>query len=309
MKKRIITIALAVTMVLSACGGNESEGNHSRPDRDDEEIEESEIKESEIEKVDKTDDSDSETKTPSESVEAETPSERQEFEHIFFGHYEQDGDFDNGTEPIEWDVLAEENGRMLLVSRYILNCEPYNYAVYDTDGTTLLYYGAYNYVTNDYSYNPSDGTWETSNLRGWLNERFYRNAFDEAEQEQILTVTLANPDNPIYGTEGGNDTEDRVFCLSLEEILDYYQFDKWDKDGHYGNCSSLCVEITQLAKIEDVTHNSDGFGVWWVRSPGIDSGCAIGVLYDGSTGWCDAYSPPVCSGCVGVRPAIWINSN
>ena len=35
-----------------------------------------------------------------------------------FGSYEQDNDLNNGTEPIEWQVLAIENNRALLISRY-----------------------------------------------------------------------------------------------------------------------------------------------------------------------------------------------
>ena len=45
---------------------------------------------------------------------------------ITFGHYEQDNDLSNGAEPIEWLVLTEEEGRMLLLSRYGLDGQPYH---------------------------------------------------------------------------------------------------------------------------------------------------------------------------------------
>ena len=45
---------------------------------------------------------------------------------VMFGSYEQDNQPDNGAEPIEWLVLAQSEGKALLVSRYALDCQPYN---------------------------------------------------------------------------------------------------------------------------------------------------------------------------------------
>ena len=111
--------------------------------------------------------------------------------YIVFGNYEQDGDSGNGAEPIEWEVISDEGDRMLVISRYILDCKSYN----DTDKAV---------------------TWETSSLRKWLNSSFLNAAFTGGEQGAIETVTLANPDNEKHGTDGGNDTEDRIFCLSMD---------------------------------------------------------------------------------------------
>ena len=46
--------------------------------------------------------------------------------YVLFGHYEQDGDTSNGPEPIEWIVLDESDGKMLLLSRFILDHKRYN---------------------------------------------------------------------------------------------------------------------------------------------------------------------------------------
>ena len=35
---------------------------------------------------------------------------------VFFGHWEQDGDLGNGSEPIEWIVLDKIDGQLLLLS-------------------------------------------------------------------------------------------------------------------------------------------------------------------------------------------------
>lgn len=39
---------------------------------------------------------------------------------VFFGSYEQDGNTENGPEPIEWLVLEDDGETMTLLSRYIL---------------------------------------------------------------------------------------------------------------------------------------------------------------------------------------------
>ena len=45
---------------------------------------------------------------------------------VYFGSYEQDNDTEDGAEPIEWLVLAVDNDKALLLSRYALDCQPYN---------------------------------------------------------------------------------------------------------------------------------------------------------------------------------------
>ena len=44
---------------------------------------------------------------------------------LLFGRYEQDNDRSNGPEPVEWIVVAEEDGNLLLLSRYALTARPY----------------------------------------------------------------------------------------------------------------------------------------------------------------------------------------
>lgn len=45
---------------------------------------------------------------------------------VMRGSYEQDNQPDNSAEPIEWMVLAQSEGKALQVSRYALDCQPYN---------------------------------------------------------------------------------------------------------------------------------------------------------------------------------------
>ena len=119
---------------------------------------------------------------------------------VTLGLYEQDDDPDNGREPIEWQVLAVEEDRALVISRYGLESRWYHYPQVDI-------------------------TWETSNLRKWLNEDFYGDSFNAEEQEKILDVKNSTAGDQESGTDGGADTQDKVFVLSIEEAKTYFQTD------------------------------------------------------------------------------------
>ena len=107
----------------------------------------------------------------------------------------------------------------------ILDCQPYN-----TESTEV--------------------TWETCSLRQWLNNDFYNTAFNESERKLIETTTLSNPDNP-FGGKGGNNTDDKVFCLSMEEVYSYLDI-LYETDSSYGGnfCFSLDFlrEVTPYAR-------------------------------------------------------------
>ena len=218
---------------------------------------------------------------------------------IKFGHYEQDGNEENGKEEIEWEVLKVESDRVLVVSKYALDCKPYN---------------------TEYT----DVTWETCTLRKWLNNDFKNAAFTSAEQAKIPTVTVVNENNPYYRTAGGNNTKDQIFCLSVNEIKNLIGYN-WYNDQHmYGYSQKMIVEPTQYAinngayvyTITEDYYNSylKGFGYtsdvigrrgawWWLRSPGSGSGDACGVSGDGSAG--ASYGGNVSSDDIAVRPALY----
>ena len=52
---------------------------------------------------------------------------------VFFGSYEQDNDTANGKEDIEWIVLAKEGNKLLVISKYALDCQKYNSTYRHTD--------------------------------------------------------------------------------------------------------------------------------------------------------------------------------
>lgn len=66
-----------------------------------------------------------------------------------------------------------------------------------------------------------DVTWADCELRKYLNNEFY-DRFDKTHKSKILTVTNKNPDNPWYGTKGGEYTEDNIFLLTIEDAVCRY---------------------------------------------------------------------------------------
>lgn len=221
--------------------------------------------------------------------------------YVTFGTYEQDGDESNGPEPIEWEVLDINENGMLLVSRYVLDAQPYNIEF-------------------------TEVTWETCTLRGWLNNDFLNTAFDSNEQSIINTTYIVNADNSLYGAEGGNDTYDKIFCLSLDEIFRYYQFNTYTDEYAYpyGYCQRLMIEPTQYAIDRGVykwTMSQDeyndyyaGYGystdavgkvgaLWWLRFPGLRSGS-----HDvGPYGHANAGVYRLVNDHNGVRPALYVH--
>ena len=186
---------------------------------------------------------------------------------VSFGTYEQDNKTANGKEEIEWVVLATEGDRSLVISKYALDCQPYN-----TKYTNV--------------------TWETCSLRKWLNDTFLNAAFSKEEQAMIPTMTVSADKNPSYSTRPGKSTEDQVFLLSIPEANRYFS----------SNTARQC-EPTAYAKAQGCYANSNnGFCWWWLRSPGSSSGSAAGVSAVGSV----SASGGVGNGKNAVRPALWI---
>ena len=192
---------------------------------------------------------------------------------ITLGTYEQDNNIANGPEDIEWIVLDVQDGRALIISKYGLDAKPYN---------------------EEYT----DITWEICTLRSWLNNNFLNEAFTSDEQSMIPTVTVTADANPEYDTDPGNDTQDKIFLLSISEAEKYFSSDEERM------CVPTVYAINQGAYTSD-NHKVGGAAtcVWWLRSPGLNDINAAYVHYDGGV-HCSGYVVHNDSFC--VRPALWI---
>lgn len=188
---------------------------------------------------------------------------------VVFGRYEQDDNQGNGKEPVQWRVLKREGQKALLISEMNLDSQPYN-----KEWTSA--------------------TWETCTLRTWLNGPFLNAAFTRTQQGAILTTAVKNEDNPSYGTDGGRDTSDQVFLLSIAEAETLFRSDE-DRVG----------KNTAYAKAQGA-YDNHGAGRWWLRSPGDDQHDAAYVYSDGSV-IRNGGGGLVHNGRLAVRPALWLD--
>ncbi len=225
-----------------------------------------------------------ETTTSSVSESAQEDDGISAGDRIVFGSYPQKnvpGTDTYETEPIEWRVLEVRDGNALVISEYLLDA--------------TVYY-----------YDMADVTWEKSSLRNWLNSKFYDTAFSESEKSMILTVKIENKDNPLYGTPGGNDTEDNVFCLSLEEAQQYF------KDADDRRAAPTDYALKNGAAVSDDCKLPNGMktGWWWLRSPAssanraADADCYGNIDTEKNADGVDGDIVFAESNC--VRPAVWI---
>ena len=188
---------------------------------------------------------------------------------VYFGQYPYtaSGDVRN----IQWRVLDKKNGSVLLLAKKGIDSKPYN-----KQSTNI--------------------TWENCTLRKWLNGEFINTAFTDMERILIQETKIDNGKSQGYSgynTDGGNDTQDKVFLLSYKEAFEDYFTDDLKRICH----------ATEYAKRQGAYRDSKTCGgIWWLRSPGGYPRSASDVDRDGSR---DCNSVRFDSGC--VRPALWIN--
>ena len=186
----------------------------------------------------------------------------------------------------KWRVLDVQDDKALLIAEDVIEMRPYN---------------AQDKVV----------TWETCDLRKYLNGEFLQK-FTAEERGKIAETPIRNADNLWYGEKGGNDTVDKIFLLSLEEVDRYFgnsgdyqnkMRKEYDKKGKFvtnrnGNYFSNANDIDRQAKFDNRAC------WWWLRSPGNFSSSAAFVNYDGNVHVGGSY---VSGTSGGVRPAFWLN--
>ncbi|MCR5660818.1 MAG: DUF6273 domain-containing protein [bacterium] len=184
---------------------------------------------------------------------------------VLWGRYPQQSE---KPEPIEWLVLDNDGKQALLISKFGLDCMPFNNV-------------------------KSGKAWRDSDLRAWLNDDFLKKAFTVREVRRIAESEIDTPGNPEFGTEGCGKTIDRIFCLSIDEANKYFGADSEEESKALGkikaNRSRACLP-TALAMsrgAKTVSANKelrDALGiisdqhewwfdncVFWLRSPGHDA--------------------------------------
>lgn len=127
-------------------------------------------------------------------------------------------------------------------------------------------------------------TWADSTVRAWLNDSFVKEAFSEADIEQLIPVSL-----------GLNESEtDIVFLPSEQELR---------------NCMTFKTERKAKATCYAASHggwtNKNGECYYWVRSSSV--GKKNKTLYAATDGEFASFNCSNRNRC--VRPAVWLKFN
>ena len=166
-----------------------------------------------------------------------------------------------------------------------------------------------------YHVKDKSASWENCALRKYLNGSFYEETFSEKEKALIIETRNQNNGNQVFGMDGDNDTLDKVFVLSLEEVVRYFGNSGQIYYGHYNGRRFISDGYNSARKAElgFCEYFKKVFGnqyrpiasTWWLRSPfkdGFDCATAAIVLEDGAinVGGNATFLDE------GVRPALWL---
>ena len=199
----------------------------------------------------------------------------------------------------EWRVLDVQDNQALIVTENVIMGRRYHHA-----STSV--------------------TWAASEIRQYLNESFFY-TFSPQDRARIVERTVINHDNPWdwsdmggnFPSSGGINTTDRIFLLSIDEVLQYFGDSGMVAYGATMNGVARMANAPRRPAwgvyggyIHDQYSESrialdlDGWASsWWLRSPGQNPVRATIIGHDGflvldglRVGWPD----------IGIRPALWL---
>lgn len=165
-------------------------------------------------------------------------------------------------EKIEWVPIDKKDGKYLLVTKDIID-----YRALDSNNRSVR--------------------WSECELRRWLNEDFYINAFSDEEKALLCDYTDVE-----FGST------DKVFLLSLEESKLLWGLDRYVSGTKYAQLKGL--EKPELAlQITTWFGETYFFYSWLTRT------------YDNGRYWStgNADSMVVATRPEGIRPAIWVDAD
>lgn len=198
---------------------------------------------------------------------------------IYFGNYLQndtngDGDVNelDSKDPIEWEVLSVEDGKVLLMS--VMNIDAREFDI------------------------RSNVTWKNSELRTWLNQTFFNTAFSINEQSAIIDNTIVTKGEVLLGTEDIS-TTDKVYVPSYQDVINpEYGFDYEE----YEDSSRLAFNTHYTATKAGMFAGGES-DVYWLRNNGQDGNLMAVTMYGALM-----YQMPVDTVC-GIRPMILVDAN
>lgn len=181
-----------------------------------------------------------------------------------------------GRISMPWKVLENKNGRLLLLSEYVLDCLPFE-DFYDPFYFSMSF----------------DRTrWPFSTIRRHINNEFYPSLLSEEEKQRVVPVYISADDTLTF-VGGPEAKEDRMFLLSKMEAEKYL---KTEKDR--------MAPVTSFATRSMLYNNFETYAYWWLRTPGQYSVEKMYVL-DGTITSDNSIVGGDHFNYLGVRPAFY----
>ena len=191
------------------------------------------------------------------------------------------------TIPIRWLVLEDEEDALLVIQEYILEGRAWDGTM---NGDTLK--------------------WENSSIRSYINSDAYlQYNFTDDEINDIRESTVSNTAPGTNGETLIEDTQDRLFLPSLEEVNQYFETDA-DRAAHY--YSNIVPDITTpMSGWGDAgAYDRAGFAcAYWTRSPAaLNYGFSKPGMVD-CNGMVGTYSRVYNTWSLGIRPMMRISKD
>lgn len=250
---------------------------------------------------------------PQNPIVDETDLDKNTWDCIYFGNY-----YNTKITPSELSLSEEDNtvetdekGNKYLVrhEKGYFQYEPIKWRVLsiNEDGTdAFVMADKVLDITKYYRDGSVEITWEKSDVRVWLNDTFMKTAFTEAETDAIKETTVTTAYNQWSGEAGGNDTQDKIYLPSIEEMLETaYGFSSDENEG-----STRSFTATDFANAETqpdgLTYKTD---VHWLRSQGAKAGypARIGSFWGGDGGIDVLPQLNDAASIFGVRPVMHVD--
>lgn len=211
---------------------------------------------------------------------------------VEFGRYEQDGNTQNGPEPIEWDVVDSFEDGYILVSRYILDGMPWDDGSGNGSALELK----------------TEITYEQCSMRRWIRDSFSMQAFTEEERAMIIPVSVKGDD--ILAKKGNQYATDYAFILREDEVMDY-----WGNAAPDVSNASLPCAVTEYAGWSGLEMgegqprhrygNSYYVAQWALRRRYTDANAKQAKIV--TVSGAGRFSNAVVTETLGFRPAIYIS--
>ncbi len=205
------------------------------------------------------------------------------YAQIYGREYIRAGEEGNYTyylyEPVRWWVLKDDEEQLTLLADKILDCRQYNKSM-------------------------AAITWDSSDLRTWMNDEFYNTCFNKAEQEYVLDHVTASPYNYCHLYYAGEDCTDKISLMPAFDLANGTYYFKTHND-EADKLLRIAVG-TEYARSQGLLVDENGGGRWWTCTSATLDNMAVVVITENGNVLMESGGEYVNKSDVGVRPLITI---